>query len=418
MPLRRTVTLLPGLAIALLLACSDDTSSPAPHAARDIHPPEAIDDLGLAYDATANTVVFTWTAPRDDIAHPRADHYDLRYSGSFPLDWERSTRVTDPPLPLDDGTTQQFTLANPTRGRDLYASMHAVDAAGNESPAGAVAHLRVPGFSFEAVCVDALSNAPITGLDAVVTAQSAEHVITPGDGRITFNDLSGGTLGVLLSRGSASTAYHTFDDAFDLTADLSKEFPMIPFQQPVSLLYPSILALLKDAILSPGGERIIKRWFDYPVMWYARDFVSVYGVDYRALLVQAAERWNTRLGFQMFAPAPADPTTGILVEFLPRSTMGTVNGITEYTADANGYPVHDRIRIVDDITDQPRLYSIFMHELGHTIPLVHLPAGFIMFAGQPLPPDISDDEVAMVQLLLALPNGTHLSTFDSTPPAP
>jgi hypothetical protein len=57
-----------------------------------------------------------------------------------------------------------------------------------------------------------------------------------------------------------------------------------------------------------------------------------------------------------------------------------------------------------------------MHELGHTIPLVHLPAGFIMFGSQPLPPDISDDEVTMVKLFLALPNGTNLDNYDSPLP--
>jgi hypothetical protein len=154
------------------------------------------------------------------------------------------------------------------------------------------------------------------------------------------------------------------------------------------------------------------------VSFYARDFVNVNGLDYRALLQQAADRWNTRLGFQMFTAVAADPSTGILVEFLPRSTMGTVIGVTEYTVDAAGYPVHDRIRIVDDLLDGSKLYSIFMHELGHTIPLGHLPAGFIMYAGQPLPPDITDDEVAMVQLLLALPNGTNLDKYDQSPPVP
>jgi hypothetical protein len=73
--------------------------------------------------------------------------------------------------------------------------------------------------------------------------------------------------------------------------------------------------------------------------------------------------------------------------------------------------------VVDDLADGPKLYEIFMHELGHTIPLVHLPAGFIMYGSQPLPNDISDDEVTMVQLLAALPNGTVLDEYDQTPPA-
>jgi len=98
--------------------------------------------------------------------------------------------------------------------------------------------------------------------------------------------------------------------------------------------------------------------------------------------------------------------------------MGTTVGVTEYANDANGYPHHDRIRIVDDITDESRLYPIMMHELGHTIPLGHLPAGFIMYSGQPLPLDITDDEIAVVKLLLAVPNGILLDKYDGSPPAP
>lgn len=403
---------------ALFMACGDDGSTPVPGGAPDTHAPETIDDLGLAYDAPGDAVLFTWTAPHDDGGDVRVDHYDIRYSSSFPFDWERSTRVADPPLPLAPGSTQELTLASPARGQEIYASIRAFDAAGNRSAAGAVAHVRVPGFSFEATCVDALTASPVAGLDASITTRATDHFVTGTDGRVHLADLGGGTVGVMLSRGSAATAYHTFSDVFPFSSDISLMFPMIPFQDPESDLYASILALLQDGIFSPGGERVIRRWHNYPVQFYAPDFVNVNGLDYRALVQQAADRWNTRLGFQMFVPAGADPPTGILVEFLPRSTMGSVNGVTDYSPDADGYPVHDRIRIVDDMTDGPRLYSIFMHELGHTIPLVHLPAGFIMYGSQPLPDDITDDEVTMVQLLLALPNGTILDRYDPSPPAP
>jgi len=404
---------------AVVMACSDDGSSPVTGGkSPDTHAPQAIDNLELAYDAADADVVFTWTARQDDAAHPRADHYDIRYGASFPFDWERSTRIADPPPPLDAGAAQQVTLASPVRGRDLYASIRAVDAAGNESPAGTVAHVRVPGFYFEGQCMDGLKSLPVAGLDAFVTTRTADHISTSPDGRFALSDLDVGTVGVVLSTGSAASAYHTFHNVFTLNGDLSRVIPMVRFHQTVSPLFSSVLDLLFNGLFSPGGQHVIRRWHTYPVSFYARDFVNVNGLDYRALLQQAAERWNTRLGFQMFAPAGADPSTGILVEFLPRSTMGTVNGVTDYTLDADGYPAHDRIRIVDDMTDGAQLYLIFMHELGHTIPLLHLPAGFIMYGSQPLPSDITDDEVAMVQLLLALPNGTSLESYDPSPPTP
>ena len=404
--------------LAAVIACGDDDVTIPPPAGPDTTPPQPIDDLALTYDSLAHVVRFGWTARRDDDVRDRADRYDIRYDRSFPFDWELSTRVDDPPAPLAAGTRQEFQLDNVPRGRDVFASIRAIDEAGNESAAGGVAHLRVPGYGFIATCHDALSQVPIEGLDATIFSGRLHHVATGVDGRITLGDLAGGTLEIDLARGSAATPYHTLTDEVTVDDDISIMYAMIPFQQPDSPLFPSILAILREANFSPGSEHIIKRWRSYPVQWYARDFVNVHGLDYRALTEQAIERWNTRLGFQMFEPVASDPAVGVLIEFLPRSVMGTVNGVTEYTSDAQGYPLHDRIRIVDEFGDGARLYSVLMHEVGHTIRLVHLPAGFIMYGSQPLPSDISDDEVDMVRLMLALPNGTVLDKYDVEPPAP
>ncbi len=319
--------------------------------------------------------------------------------------------LDNPPDPLNPGAMQELVVSHPPRATDVYASVRAVDGAGNISRVGALAHARVPGYTLEIVCTDVLTGLPLAGLDAVITlGASAENTVTDAAGSLHLSDLDDGTLTIALS--SAGSSHHLFRASFALNADTLLQVPMIPVQQPQTNLYPSILSLLRVANLAVGGERVLKRWHSCPVQLYARDFVNVNGLDYRVLLQQAADRWNARLGFQMFAATGADPATGILVEFLPISTMGTVNGVMEYSNDARGYPVHDRIRIVDAMTDGPRLYSILLHELGHAIPFGHLPAGFIMFGSQPLPLDISDDEVAMVRLLLALPNGTDLNNYD------
>jgi hypothetical protein len=406
-----------GALLAAGVACSDDVSTPPDATGPDTRAPQPIDDLSLSYDSLTQDVVFTWTARRDDLARVRAARYDMRYGASFPFEWERSTRIVDPPAPLDAGTPQAYHLAGARRGRDVYASMRAVDAAGNESPSGAVAHVRLPGLSFHATCIDALSDRPIPGLDAVISSRSVDTRATGSDGRITLADLAGGTLGVLLRTGAAPSAYHTFNDSFTLERDVALTYEMIAFQPPDSPAFTSILELLNVANFSPGSRRIIRRWASYPVPWYAREFVNANGLDYRALTVQATERWNARVGFPMFAPAPSDPAVGVLLEFLPRSAMGSTNGVTEYTSDASGYPVHDRIRIVDDFADEARLHSVLLHELGHTIRLNHLGAGFIMYASQPLPSDVTDDEVRLVRLMLSLPNGTDLGKYDPDPPS-
>jgi hypothetical protein len=418
----RSLIAITAASVALLaLACGDDNPAgpPPPVDATDTTQPHPVSSLVLTYDSDLDAVLFRWLAPRDDDAHERVDHYEIRYTRAFPFDWAQAESAADPPAPLQPGSMQEFTLARPATAVDMYGSIRAVDAAGNVSPVGTVAHVRVPGFLVQISCVDALSGAPIAGLDAVIQTGAGQDIMTTdAAGALGVVEFNGGTLGVALTNGSATTPYHVFHGSFTISDDTSLKIPMIPFQQPQSTLYVSILALLKAGLFSPGGGHVVRRWHTYPVAFYAQDFVNTDSLDYHALLQQGADRWNTRLGFQMFAATDADPSTGILVEFLPRSAMGTVTAITEYSQDANGYPAHDRIRIVDDLADGERVYDIFMHELGHTIPLVHLPAGFIMQGSSPLPGDITDDEVVMVKLLLALPNGTDLDDYDPTPPVP
>ena len=415
-PLRACIGLALAAALVLVIACGDDSTTPPPPGPDlDTTAPEPVSSLTAAYDAGLDAIVLRWTAPRDDDAHERVNHYEVRRSHGFPFDWENATVVDNPPAPLDPGTMQELVISHPQRASDMYASIRAVDAAGNISPVGALAHAGVPGYVMDVTCTDVYTGSPLAGLDAVITiGGSQEHALTDAAGSVHLSDLDNGTLTIELSGGSSS--YHRFRTSFTMDADTLVQVPMIPVQQPQTNLYPSILEILRVANFSVSGVRVIRRWHSYPVQFYAPDFVNVNGLDYRALLQQAADRWNTRLGFQMFEATSADPATGILFEFLPISAMGSVNGVTEYANDGLGYPVHDRIRIVDAMTDGPRLYSIFMHELGHTIPFGHLPAGFIMFGGQPLPLDINDDEVATVRLFLALPNGTNIDNYD--PPTP
>ena len=405
-------------ALALSPGCGDDGALPPAPTTPDVYPPQAVLDLALTYDPAVGAVVMSWTAPGDDIARDRVDRYDIRYGYAFPFDWERSTPAESPPVPLPAGAAQTFTLSEPARGRDLFASIRCFDAAGNESPGGAIAHLRVPGVSFEAVCLDALTDGPVAGLDVLVTSRYSSTARTGDDGRFAFDDLATGTAGVLIMGGVAAQPYHRFADSFVLAADVAMVYAMIPYQAPDSPLYDSIISLLDDALVTPGTGKVVKNWKQLPIEWYAPDFVNSNGLDYRALAVQAAARWNERAGVTIFTPVPSPPATGVTIAFLPRSVMGVQNGITQHTNDADGYPLLDSVRIVDDFGDAARLYSILMHELGHAVRLGHLPAGFLMYGGQPLPADITADEAAVARLLVSLPGGVDLAKYDPTPPSP
>src|SRR5258705_4966059 len=88
--------------VALMVtSCADDVSAPPPDSGPDTTAPQPIGFLVLTYDAANSAIDFSWMAPSDDRAHERVDHYDIRYSSSFPFDWDRATSVNDPPIPLN-----------------------------------------------------------------------------------------------------------------------------------------------------------------------------------------------------------------------------------------------------------------------------------------------------------------------------
>ena len=406
------------LFLAGAVACDGDGPSsgtgPPPPGGGDTVAPQTVSDLALTYRPATRDVEFAWTAPRDDDASDRVARYDIRYSYSFPLDWDLSVSVSDPPAPEPVGNAQTYALAGAQRGRDIYAAARTRDAAGNLSPIGPVTHLYIPGIRFEAVCEDVFARSPVEGLDAIVTASASWNLTTDASGTIVIDNVTGGTLGIRIDTGTATSTYHRFQRTLAVDDDLFMPIPMIPVVAADSPLYENTLQILLDALVVAGSNQVLKRWHTYPIPWYAAAYVNGNGLDYADLTRQAAAQWNARTGLEIFVEVPAVPASGIHVQFLSRAAMGIQNGITEHENDPEGYPVGETIKIVNDFSDPAKLYTILMHEFGHTIRLNHLPAGFIMYAGQPLPADITDDEVRVVQMMLAIPNGTDLALYTSS----
>ena len=97
--------------------------------------------------------------------------------------------------------------------------------------------------------------------------------------------------------------------------------------------------------------------------------------------------------------------------------MNGLIGVTRHTDGSDDLPLKDIIEVVNDVPIESTLYMIFLHEIGHTIRFRHLPSvGFLMYGGQPLPDDISDDEVQLVKLLEALPNRIDLRIYRESEP--
>jgi hypothetical protein len=124
-----------------------------------------------------------------------------------------------------------------------------------------------------------------------------------------------------------------------------------------------------------------------------------------------------RTGEPLFEFVDSPPDTGIILAYKTRAEMGGGIGVTMLTRGDDGHPLRSDMWVVDDALEVFSTYMIFLHEFGHTICLGHVedPA-FVMFVGQPLPGDISDDEVRVVQLLESLPARIDMSIYDENSP--
>ncbi len=422
MRLQRSIV---SLAAASLLAtlvwsCEDEPAAPPPPddggnpIQPDRTPPQPVADLSLSYDPSSQDVRLAWTAPRDDEERDRVARYDIRYTDSFPMSWWTADQVANPPTPLVAGSPQEYVVADVRRASYLFAAIRCFDEAGHYSDVSSVAQVRVPGYAFDATCVDAVTGVPVAGLDVHIDERFAHDFVTGADGRVAVVDAGGTTLAIRVQTGAAAATYHRLGESFALDVDRSVSYPMIEFTPVSTGAYENLLAMLWEAI---GRAPVLLKWKTLPVEWYAPAFVNINGLDYYDAAARAAARWNDRTGLPLFVAVGASPQVGVRMEFLPPASMGGQNGVTSYTNDAEGYPLVDRIRIVDTFADGQRLYAIMLHELGHTIRLRHLnDPSFIMFPSQPLPDDISEDEVRLVQLLTALPNAVKLGLYDRASP--
>lgn len=404
---------------ALAPGCSDTTTTPEPiQTTEDENPPPRIGDLRLEYPILGGAATLTWTAPGDGAQSDTVAAYDIRYSYSFPMDWALSARVEDPPHPARAGTQQSYALVDPTRGRDLYAAIRSVDAAGNQSPVSSIAHVRILGHTLAASCVVATTGAPVAGLDVVVTSRLVYPHTTDAAGYFSQDDLTAGAANVAIRYGSSGTLFHSINHAFDLEDDVDLVYNMIPFEKPNSTTFDSIFQLFRAAAGLEGSRVVLKKWRSIPVDIYIPDFVNGDGVDYGATTRTAVATWEQDTGIDLFRIVDAPPQIGIVVAFKTRADMGGQLGITYHTNDPDGYPIGDEVDLIDEFSSVASLYGNVMHEIGHTIRLQHLPAGFLMTQGLPRPTEPTEDEVRVVQLYTALPNGLNISIYDDSNPAP
>ena len=422
---------------AAVVSCSDESETlldpggggdvdTIPQPQIDVDPPVRTRGLSLILNRANSWAIFEWTAPRDDTSDEPVTRYEIRFSYTRgfepPNFWDLSTPVSDPPTPTAPGTIQRYMFEDIEIAKDLWVGIRSYDEAGNRSPNSSLEWIHVPGLSFVGRCYDALTGNPIEGLDVQLSAGPVYPLTTDANGEFSQDDIFPGTLHFEIKSGSAAGLYHRLNLSVILDEDGSRSFVMIPFQEPVSPRFENI-TLLEVFKFITGTDRntntVLRKWHQYPIPLYVPPYVNADGVDYQLETKKAAQRWMDKTGAQTFTFVDSEPEMGIRVWFRPRADITPLVAITRHNPGPDKHPFKDVIEIVNDIPDANVTYRIMLHELGHTISFAHFDySEFIMFWGQPLPQDISDDETALAILHAALPKRIDMEMYDVNFPRP
>jgi hypothetical protein len=416
--------------IVLIASCSDDSPFDPGNGGNDTIPgpnptdtiaPSIVVDGSLRVLSTGDVAIFEWSAPHDNEAEQSVDHYEIRYAYTLgnppPAFWDGlSTPVLDPPVPASPGSRQTYVFTGLDLGRELWVGIRSYDATGNHSPGSDLATAHVPGIEFSGRCIDALTHNPIEGLTVWLGSGTQFNLVTDENGEFMMDDLLPGGSAVVIRTGSAASDYHRLSQVFYLTGDSTHTFAMVPFQLTVApqLGGMSMLEFVKTLTETLPPNTVLAKWHNYPVPVYIPPFVNNHGVDYEALSKAAAQRWMDRSGTPLFTFVDSKPDTGIVLKFKSHEDMPVLIGITRHTVGTDSHPIMDEIWIRNnaEALGTNFIYKVILHEFGHTIRFGHIDDSvFIMHGGQPLPDDISDDEVNAVRLHYGLPTRVNMDIY-------
>ncbi|MEE9269032.1 MAG: hypothetical protein V3V49_02115 [Candidatus Krumholzibacteria bacterium] len=399
------------LALPLLfMGCSD----PQPFSA-DTQRPDRIGDARLSFVDSTSGATLTWTSPQSRGNSGTVERYEIRFVYDEPFAWATAAPVVDPPLPAPPGTEQSYHIRYPDRGRNLSLAISSIDHSGNFSAPSNVAALSVPGFTFAGQCRQVFTDAPLEGIEVRLQGVEKKHSVTTDvRGEFSQPDVTPQEYQIAIHFDGNQPGYFNLDTRFVITSDIVQTFLLIPHRGSDVLPSESALSLFKSAVVRSPSRQVLK--WSFPVSTYVPPFVNSLGLDYGTAARAAMQRWMDRTGITLFAFVDSPPAP-IEVSVKSPGQMGANNAVTRYTVDADGFLTKAVINIVNDFSDPGFLYRVFLHESGHAIGLQHLTdRGFIMYFGQPLPGDISDDEVWIVNLFDAIPNQTFVDIYSDPEP--
>lgn len=380
-------------------------------------PPSRISDASLRYDRDSGDAVLSWTSPSPNGGTEALRRYDIRFCYDSEFDWDAASPVIDAPAPAAPGTRQECRLRDAGPGRNLRAALRSVDVSGNVSEVSNTASILVPGFAVSGLAVDVFTREPIDGLEVTVAgADVVRSTVTDDAGRFTFDNLPILGASVRLASASSPAAYYPVEYSVLVSQDTVLSPLMIPFRASTVRPGQSMLSLFKTAMGVSNGSSILRKWPAETLDLYIPEFVNDYGIDYRAHAISSALRWMDATGLQLFQLVEAPPETGVEMFFKSPADMGILSGVTVHSNTPDGTPLRSDVSIVNSINNPAVVDRIMIHELGHTLRLQHLPSGFMMYSGLPLPEGPTDDEAWIVQLLHALPDRANLAIYREATP--
>jgi hypothetical protein len=101
----------------------------------DMIPPAAPSNVRGNPGVPLGSIDLQWTAPGDPPNFGQASGYEIRYSHNLidESNWDAAQEVVSPPLPLPEGSIQNFTVGGLNEGETYYIGLKAADAFGNVS---------------------------------------------------------------------------------------------------------------------------------------------------------------------------------------------------------------------------------------------------------------------------------------------
>ena len=417
MPYIFRITLFITLGLLLMSGCFGDGNNPFDP---DNCVPDRISDAHITYADSTDDVYLIWTSPDYCRKSDTVERYEIRYLYDDPFDWENALPVIDPPAAMPPGEIQTYRLRYPDRGRALFMAIASVGTSGKPSDPSNIAVLNVPGFALTGVCRNVFTGISLPGIEVIVRESSDTYtVITDANGEFFLADLAPQVLEIEIRFDTNDPSYFNLSQQFVITEDSAPAFFLIPHQMSEVLPSVSLLSLFKTVATYSafGTSRELIKWALRPVQTYIPPYINSEGIDYGTLARSAVQRWMDRTGYELFQFVEAPPATGVEFHFLTRAEMGSLSGITRHTYDSDGLPLKDDVQIVDDLSDSTFVYRVLLHETGHTLQFKHLSnQQFIMYPSHPLPGDISNDEVWLVNLLESLPNRTNIDIYQNVEP--